>query len=217
MRKTFYLFVILAIIASLPTAFGQKTKKNKSPKKSKHDYIITITTKFGDIELMLFDETPVHKANFIKLVKEGYYDSCTFHRVLENFMLQGGDPYSKPGATGRIGTGGPGYVLDAEFNTKFKHDKGMLAAARQPDVVNKNRKSSGSQFYIVQNSTGAHHLDGVYTIFGRVIKGMEVLDKIAEQKVNRRGEPAEPIYMKVTYTRLKKKQITKLYGITYTK
>ena len=180
MKNTFYFAIVLAIFINIPVAFVQKSNKKKSSKKSKHDYIITISTKYGDMEFILFDETPEHKANFIKLIKEGYYDSCTFHRVLANFMIQGGDPNSKPGGTGRIGTGGPGYTLEAEFNTKFKHDKGMLAAARQPDVVNKDRRSSGSQFYIVQNSTGAHHLDGTYTIFGRVIRGMDVLDKIAE-------------------------------------
>ena len=193
------------------------TKNNQITlgKGSKHDYIITITTQFGDIEAILFDETPKHKMNFIKLAQEGYYDSTTFHRVLENFMVQGGDPYSKPGGKGMVGTGGPGYTIDAEFNTKFLHDKGMIAAARQPDRVNKERKSSGSQFYIVQNEKGAHHLDGNYTIFGKVIKGLDVVDKIAAQKVNSRGKPSNPIYMKVKSTKMKKKDITKMYGITY--
>ncbi|MGB0523039.1 MAG: peptidylprolyl isomerase [Flammeovirgaceae bacterium] len=206
---------LLFFCATITCAFGQKELNLK--KKSKFDYIFTISTQFGDIELILFDETPIHKENFFKLTKEGFYDSCTFHRVLDNFMIQGGDPNSKPNGNGRVGTGGPGYTLDAEFNTKFQHDKGMLAAARMPDRINKERKSSGSQFYIVQNEKGAHHLDGSYTIFGKVIKGIEVVDQIATQKVNAKGKPSEPIYMKVNYTRLKKKNITKMYGIEYPK
>lgn len=214
MRNTLFLLIFFFAATGV---FAQNKGEKKTKKKSKFDYIITISTQFGDIEAILFDETPTHKENFLKLTKEGFYDSCTFHRVLANFMIQGGDPNSKPDGKGRIGTGGPGYTIDAEINTKFKHDKGMIAAARQPDRVNKERKSSGSQFYIVQNEKGSHHLDGSYTIFGRVIKGIEIVDKIAEQKVNARGKPSSPIYMKINYTKLKKKNITKMYGIEYPK
>jgi peptidyl-prolyl cis-trans isomerase B (cyclophilin B) len=118
------------------------------------DYLVTIKTEYGDMHAILYDETPKHKDNFIKLAQEGFYDSTLFHRVMKEFMVQGGDPNSKgiaPGA--RLGNGGPGYNIPAEFNKKYYHEKGALAAARQPDQVNPERESSGSQFYIVQGQS----------------------------------------------------------------
>ena len=185
---------------------------SKTPKKS---YVATIYTQFGQIELLLFDKTPKHRDNFLKLVDEGFYDSTTFHRVLDNFMIQGGDPNSKPNANGEIGTGGPGYTIEAEIIEAFKHDKGMLAAARKGDKVNPERASSGSQFYIVQNETGAHHLDGTYSIFGQVLKGLDVVDQIASVEVDRKGKPKEDIRMRVTVEKLKRKKITEMYNYTF--
>ncbi|MCB9235784.1 MAG: peptidylprolyl isomerase [Bacteroidia bacterium] len=114
------------------------------------DANVKISTNFGDIYIKLYDETPLHKENFLKLAKSGFYNGTTFHRVINGFMIQGGDPYSAdPEKKNMAGTGGPGYTLDAEIHEGLYHKVGALAAARQADNVNPMRKSSGSQFYIV--------------------------------------------------------------------
>jgi peptidyl-prolyl cis-trans isomerase B (cyclophilin B) len=114
---------------------------------------VKISTSQGEMIVLLYDETPLHRDNFIKLVQEGYYNDLLFHRCIRNFMIQGGDPNSRGAAQGKqLGIGGPGYTVDAEFNSKYIHKKGALAAARQGDAVNPMKKSSGSQFYIVQGS-----------------------------------------------------------------
>ncbi len=116
--------------------------------------MVVISTKFGDMTVKLYDETPLHRDNFLKLVKDGTYDSTIFHRVIKAFMIQGGDPNSKGAAKEqRLGTGGPGYTVPAEINAKFIHKKGALCAARQGDRANPEKRSSGSQFYIVQGKT----------------------------------------------------------------
>ncbi len=111
-----------------------------------------ISTRYGKMVIRLYDETPQHRDNFRKLVAEGYYDGTTFHRVIEGFMIQGGDGNSKDDDPYNDGTGGPGYTVEAEFRPELIHKKGALAAARQPDQVNPERRSSGSQFYIVQGT-----------------------------------------------------------------
>ena len=111
---------------------------------------VKIETMLGDIVVRLYDETPIHRDNFVKLAKEGYYDGTLFHRVIKNFMIQGGDPDSKGAAAGKmLGVGGPDYTLQAEIQDGLFHKRGALAAARQGDEVNPERRSSGSQFYIV--------------------------------------------------------------------
>src|SRR6478609_647435 len=120
---------------------------------SKKDYVVTVKTKYGDMVAILYDETPKHKENFIKLAKEHYFDSLLFHRVIQGFMIQGGDPDSKKAKPGQmLGRGGPGYTVDAEINPKFFHEKGALSAARLGDSQNPKKASSGSQFYIVQGT-----------------------------------------------------------------
>ena len=115
---------------------------------------VKIQTTLGDITVCLYDETPLHRDNFLKLVNEGYYDGTLFHRVIKNFMIQGGDPESKDAPAGKmLGTGGPGYNVPAEILPQFIHKRGALAAARQGDEVNPERQSSGSQFYIVWGQT----------------------------------------------------------------
>lgn len=204
------LFIVL-FLATSPFAVAQK--KAKLPK---HDDIVIINTRFGEIHLQLFDETPKHKQNMVKLANEKFYDSIAFHRVLDNFMIQGGDPNTKPGGDmAKAGNGGPGYNVEAEIVDKFKHDMGMLAAARLGDSMNPKRESSGSQFYIVENEDGAHHLDGTYSIFGKVLKGMDVVRKIAEQKVDKSGRPAETIRMAMKVLHQKRKKIKKTYGDVY--
>ncbi len=138
----------LLLLLFLPVMAIGQTKKEKK-KKVKPDVILT--TQFGEMGIVLYEETPEHRANFLKLAKEGFYDGTTFHRVIKDFMIQGGDPYSRESATkSQAGTGGPGYTLPAEIVPGKIHSKGMLSAARQGDQVNPDRRSSGSQFYIVQ-------------------------------------------------------------------
>lgn len=187
--------------------------------------LVEIETPFGNMLLRLFDETPQHQENFQKLAQEGFFDSLLFHRVIDEFMIQGGDPNSrnaKPGTS--LGAGGPGYTLPAEFVDTLIHLKGRLAAARQGDRVNPQKKSSGSQFYIVHGKTftdqelnriqaqnglryspdqreayktigGAPFLDGNYTVFGEVIEGLEVVDKIAKVQKGRGDRPRNDVWM----------------------
>jgi peptidyl-prolyl cis-trans isomerase B (cyclophilin B) len=261
-----------------------------------NDYVVTIKTSYGDMVAILYDETPKHKENFIKLASEHYYDSLLFHRIIQGFMIQGGDPNSKKASPGQpLGSGGPGYTIDAEINTRFYHEKGALSAARLGDNVNPTKASSGSQFYIVQGTKmneadlsvdpqkfnmamqtyfqnpankqvydslakiyqsgdmhayqkflsditpqveketgistkrnvdpakvkaystvgGAPHLDGEYTVFGKVIHGLEVIDKIASQPKDRSDRPTEDIRMTVTVEEMPRKEIEKRYGYTY--
>lgn len=123
-------------------------------KNAKKEEMVIISTKYGDMVVRLHDDTPLHKANFLKLAKEGFYDGLLFHRVIRSFMIQGGDPNSRDAEKGAaLGRGGPGYTIPAEFNPNYIHKKGALSAARQGDAVNPERESSGSQFYIVQGKT----------------------------------------------------------------
>ncbi len=192
--------------------------------------LVEISTELGAMVVLLYDETPAHRDNFKKLVKEGFYDSLLFHRVVPEFMIQGGDPDSRAARSGQLlGEGGAGYTLAAEIVPGLIHRKGALAAARQGEDVNPERHSSGSQFYIVlgrpyvgteldriaqrqagygvnvQYSTddrmdyerqgGAPHLDGAYTVFGQVMTGMEVLDKIATVECDQADRPLKDVRM----------------------
>lgn len=148
---------LFAALLLLVMACGEGSKTESSEEVSKpadlsgNDYLVTIKTDLGEMKAILYDKTPKHKENFIKLAKEGFYDSLLFHRVIRGFMVQGGDPDSKGASkNARLGTGGPGYTIPAEINDQFFHKKGALSAARQGDAVNPERASSGSQFYLVQ-------------------------------------------------------------------
>ena len=194
---------------------------------------VRIETTLGTMVVELYDETPEHRDNFLKLAEEGFYDGLLWHRVIKGFMAQGGDPKSKGAESGmRLGNGGPGYTVPAEIDPQFVHVKGALAAARQGDQVNPARRSSGSQFYIVQGravssqmlqgvvrniaqATGAPfsytpdqiaayeelggtpHLDMQYTVFGRVIEGLDVLDAICAAQVAGSNRPLEDISMRM--------------------
>lgn len=194
-----------------------------SPEKS----LVEIQTPYGNLIVELYDDTPQHKQNFLELTRKGFYDSLLFHRVIDGFMIQGGDPESRGASSNaRLGAGGPGYQIPSEMQANHKHIKGALAAARQGDAVNPERKSSGSQFYIVhggevtrdQLSTysqrnridyqedeieeylkhgGTPFLDGQYTVFGRVIKGFDIIDKIAQTPTGPGDRPVEDVTMKV--------------------
>lgn len=265
----------------------------------KKDYVVTIKTDMGDMVAILYDETPKHKANFIKLAQDHFYDSLLFHRVIDGFMIQGGDPDSKNVEPGqRLGNGGPGYTVDAEFNPKLFHKKGALSAARLGDQMNPTKASSGSQFYIVHGTVipkdamdqltldqaklntglqqllqkeenkplydslsqlyytgdmqayqarlnslvprieretgvkirkdisqekidayttvgGAPHLDDGYTVFGQVVKGLDVIDKIAKVERDGADRPLENVRFTVTVEEMSKDKITKEYGYEY--
>jgi peptidyl-prolyl cis-trans isomerase B (cyclophilin B) len=253
------------------------------------DYLITISTRHGEIKAVLFDDTPKHKNNFISLAEDGRFDSTQFHRVIKNFMVQGGDVFGKEGLPAEQWP-----TIPAEILQKYIHRKGMIAAARQSDNVNPTRASNGSQFYIVQGRTyeelelttdftalqkavlqyvqlesqrplkdeynrlyseqkfdsltnlilskrdeiaqalkltltkiytpeqieayatigGSPHLDQEYTVFGEVISGMDVVEKIAAEPTTREV-PNDPVLMQVKVEKISKKKITKEYGYSY--
>jgi len=168
-----------------------KTTDTKDTKDSKESNIVILKTSMGDIEIELFEKyAPQHVANFKKLVKNGFYNGTTFHRVIPGFMIQGGDPNSKDADKSNDGIGGPGYTIPAEI--KAKHEKGSVAAARLGDQGNPKKESSGSQFYIVTGE--ASHLDGQYTVFGKVTtKGLDIALKIEKVKRDARDNPEEKV------------------------
>lgn len=139
------------LIIGLITACGSSESSKNEAALEGNDFLVTIKTDIGEMKAILYDETPLHKENFLKLVNEGFYDSLLFHRVMQGFMIQGGDPNSRNAEAGaRLGSGSPGYTIPAEFLPQFFHHKGALSAARSPDQVNPEKASSGSQFFIVQ-------------------------------------------------------------------
>jgi peptidylprolyl isomerase len=269
MKKILLIFALLTVKAAI-------AQNKKEP-------IVEITTNFGKIKVKLYNETPLHRDNFLKLISKGFYDSLLFHRVINNFMIQGGDPESKRAAKGKaLGNGDAGYTIPAEFNQKLYHKKGALAAARLGDEQNPQKNSSGCQFYIVKGNTyaekdivametrinmqakqqfvssyitkpenemlknkildfqknnqadslkalearvmpmidaefnkmpgfkytpeqvktyttlgGTPHLDGGYTVFGEVIEGLDIVDKIAQVEKDSSDRPNDDIIMKV--------------------
>lgn len=277
MRKVF----VILMICSMSLLFACSTKK---------DYLVTIETKHGNIYVILYDETPVHKKNFLELAREGRFDSTAFHRIIKDFMVQGGDVFSKEGIPAD-----EWYTLPAELNKGYIHEKGSIAAARQGDSINPEKRSSGCQFYIIQGRVfdrvelttdmtkllgsfqeflqlernkslreqyealytegdfnginqlalgykeelesffnvnltkklskdqldayttigGTPHLDGEYTVFGRVLQGMEVVDKIAEEETSHQDVPITPIFMTVSVEKLPKDKIAETYGYEY--
>lgn len=206
---------------------------SNSSEEGEDSAIVEIRTEYGTMKVYLYDETPKHRDNFLKLAEKGFFDSTSFHRVIEGFMIQGGDPYTKQkDPEGKIGNGGPGYRIDSEIRDGLFHKKGALGAARKGDRQNPERRSNGSQFYIVQGKRfsredlgkmeerrskgdknfsfsqdqiqayteqgGAPHLDGKYTVFGEVIEGMEVIDKIAAVDTDpKKNRPKEAVRMNV--------------------
>lgn len=215
---SFFLFFSLAIFA--------QNADNKNIAGEKKSYAI-IETAYGNMKVLLYEDTPLHRENFIKLAKSGFYDGLLFHRVINGFMIQGGDPDSRDAQPGvMLGNGGPGYTIPAEFRPARFHKKGALAAARQGDAVNPQKESSGSQFYIVQgkvyneaimqkiaaqmNKTfseeqikaygtigGSPWLDNDYTVFGEVIEGLEVIDKIAAVQCGGADRPLNDVKMTI--------------------
>jgi cyclophilin family peptidyl-prolyl cis-trans isomerase len=209
----------------LLTALSSIAQKEIRLKKKDLKRDVELVTSMGSIVVRLSDSTPLHRDNFLKLVKQDYYDSVLFHRVINQFMIQAGDPDSKHAAAGvPLGEGGPPYTVPAEIRTSLFHKKGALAAARQSDDVNPQKASSGSQFYIVQGRTfsdgrmdtlettrlngrkipaewrqvyktvgGTPHLDQTYTIFGEVVIGLDVVDKIAVVATSKGDDRDRPL------------------------
>jgi len=186
---------LCAILSLFMVSCTAQTSKNKPVKPIKDPMQeVLIETSMGNITIALYNETPLHRDNFIKLVNENFYDGVLFHRIIQNFMIQAGDPDSKEAQPGqRLGMGGPGYTIPAEIIPTLYHKRGAVAAARLGDQMNPKRESSGSQFYIVDGPNGAPHLNGQYTIFGEVLKGFEVVDMIAAQEKDRSDRPLEDI------------------------
>ena len=273
--------VVVLMICSMSLLSSCSTQK---------DYLVTIETKHGSIYVILYDETPIHKENFLDLARDGRFDSTVFHRVIKDFMVQGGDVFSKEGIPAD-----EWYTLPAELNKEYIHERGSIAAARQGDSINPGKRSSGSQFYIIQGRVfdrtelttdmaklqesfqkflqlernkslrdqyealymkgdfdginqlalgykdelesffnvnltkklskdqlnayttvgGTPHLDGEYTVFGKVLQGMEVVDKIANEETSHQDVPITPVFMTVTVEKLSKGKIAQTYGYEY--
>lgn len=268
--------ILVTLVTVLAFSCKQKVQETDTTVAKPVEPIVLIETDLGNIKVKLYNETPIHRDNFLKLVTEGFYDSIVFHRVINSFMIQGGDPDTKKGIEQDkiYGSSDAGYKLPAEFNTKLFHKKGALAAARQGDKENPEKMSSGSQFYIVQGKVfsqpeldtlaarknrnlkiatlnklvmdkaeklmdkginpdfttlpaslkdtfdlvmskivpysyapekvdfyssvgGTPHLDGDYTVFGEVIEGLDVVDKIAAVKTSKYDMPIESIRMRM--------------------
>ena len=227
--KNIKFFIILLSITALSSCSSQKKIESEQKETAKSATTetknnkmtqILIKTSMGDITIALYNETPLHRDNFIKLVKESYYDGVLFHRIIKGFMIQTGDPDSKTAKPGqRLGMGGPAERIPAEFVPTLVHKRGAVAAARDNNPA---KASSGSQFYIVDGDIfpqdkldmiaartgktfspeqvqayttigGAPFLDGDYTVFGEVVSGMEVVDKIAAQAKDGNDRPLEDI------------------------
>lgn len=200
--------------------------------KAQEERLVEISTSMGKMVIKLYNETPKHRDNFIQLAEQEFFDGQLFHRVINNFMIQGGDPNSKNASKSEmLGMGGPGYTVPAELMPGLYHKKGALAAARKGDAVNPGKESSGSQFYIVQGqvysreqlqafvSGGRHkpftekeitdyttiggtpHLDDSYTVFGEVIEGLDLIDKLAAIPVDSYNRPLEDIVFSVRIIR----------------
>ncbi len=216
-----YLLLLSSLLLGATMLIAQPAVKIKK-KDRKRD--VLLETSYGDIVLRLSDSTPLHRDNFIGLVKTGYYDSVLFHRVIKRFMIQGGDPDSRRAEAGKpLGEGGPNYTIPAEFRPGLFHKRGVLAAAREGDDVNPAKASSGSQFYIVQGRTftdggldsletmrlkrkipaeqrevyktigGTPHLDMSYTVFGEVVSGLDVVEKISLAETSKGIDRDRPI------------------------
>ena len=210
---------------SIATAQAQNSASNPPAQAtgSGKSSVVEFQTDTGKIRVRLYNETPKHRDNMLKLVKDGFYDGVLFHRVIKDFMIQGGDPQSKNAPAGQmLGSGDVGYTVPAEFNPALFHKKGALSAARQGDQVNPEKRSSGCQFYLVQGRKwsdgelnsfeaqrgskftpeqreayktlgGTPHLDGGYTVYGEVIQGLEIIDMIATVKTAPGDRPIEDV------------------------
>ena len=217
MKKYLYLALALALLAGCKSR-GNKTQEQgadslqveaiapldtlaaiQAAKALPEEPVFDIVTSMGTIRVKLYKDTPLHRDNFAKLALSGFYDNVLFHRVIDGFMIQGGDPFTRDTTfVDRYGEGGPGYTIAAEMrdeegNALHRHKKGALAAARLGDMANPFKASSGSQFYLVQNPDNCVHLDGEYTVFGETVAGLNVIDKIAAVRTDRLDRPVQDV------------------------
>jgi cyclophilin family peptidyl-prolyl cis-trans isomerase len=202
MKTNFLLFITMIFVLISCSSDETPPVIDQVDENAGKEEIIEIKTLHGRMLMWLYEGTPLHKDNFIKLTKEGFYDSTEFHRIVKNFVIQGGDPNSKDDNRADDGQGGPGYTIEQEIDSsKFKHVYGAVGAARNSDKVNPTRASSGSQFYIVTDQNGEHGLDGAYTVFGLIISGMDVAKSLQNEKVNSRSLPItrQPMYLDIVY------------------
>jgi len=221
MKKYLKILIVFGMILVI-FPICQTMAQEKTPER-----LIKIETSMGDMIVKLYNETPLHRDNMIKLIQENFFDNQLFHRVIKDFMVQGGDPQSVGAAKGeRLGNGGPGYTIPAEFNPELIHKKGALAAARQGDAANPQKASSGSQFYLVVGRVltqqqinsfaqsgapftkesveayttmgGTPHLDGSYTVFGEIVVGLEILDRISVTQTDAYDRPIEDVIYSIS-------------------
>lgn len=207
-RNLFISILMIAAASAVLSCNSTRSKKNnaeaelddstklaiKMEKLRMEEPEFEIITSHGTMKVKLYSKTPKHRDNFTKLVSENYYDSIRFHRVINGFMIQTGDPFSRDTALiNKWGTGGPEYTIPAEFIPEYFHKKGALAAARKGDIANPKKASSGSQFYIVHDERVCRQLDGDYTVFGEVTEGLEVIDAIANVATDRYDRPYEDV------------------------
>ena len=191
---------VLAMVSCGPRA-GKNAQEENTENAMENTMIqepeFDIVTTHGTMRVKLYSKTPKHRDNFVKLVKENYYDGVRFHRVIEGFMIQTGDPFSRDTTLiNKWGQGGPDYTIPAEFVSEYWHKKGALAAARKGDMANPTKASSGSQFYIVHDENACLHLDGQYSIFGEVVDGLSIIDKIAIVPTDMYDRPYEDVIIK---------------------
>ena len=189
------------LILLLVTFFSCGNSSDQNQEYSINYDLAKIATPEGEIIILLSDETPRHKASFTKLVKENYFDDYTFNRVINNFVAQGGCPDTPEGFSDSP------YLLEPEFSTKMRHIYGSVGAGRDD---NPQMLSAGCQFYIVQNKDGLHRLDDKYTVFGQVVKGMDVVDKMANVATDSLDQPLEPITLNIEIIRLDSLEISRL-------
>ncbi|MCD4729594.1 MAG: peptidylprolyl isomerase [Bacteroidales bacterium] len=179
------IFIVLTI---LMVSCDKKENEEETPPEPTKYEVVKVNTDFGDFMIWLYDTTHLHKENFLTLTEQGFYDNLIYHRVIFDFVIQGGDPDG-------TGSGGPGYNIPAEIVDGLNHGYGAVGAARLPIDVNPERESNGSQYYIVCNPNGEPDLDGGYTVFGIVFSGMESVFEISEVAVDTNNRPIDDVYM----------------------
>lgn len=208
--------IIVALAALLLLSRCKETDTIVSPDPLPIDTleeVIRIRTVQGDMLMWLHRETPLHRANFLQLASQGFYNQTTFHRCVPNFVIQGGDPNSKDADSTNDGTGGPAYTIAAEIDSaKFKHIVGAVGAARLSNNVNPTRASNGSQFYIVLPQNGTPFLDGEYTVFGQIFSGMPVAQTIVSQPKNAANRPFTNQVMQVEVVSISRADLRNQYN-----
>ncbi|MEA3316837.1 MAG: peptidylprolyl isomerase [Bacteroidota bacterium] len=201
--------LILVIIVFSFKLYSQETEKINND-----DYLITINTSYGKIKILLFDDCPKHKANFLKLAQAGVYNHIIFHRVINNFMIQSGK-YTTRNKPINYSPKIIQSTIASEVSPKHLHVRGAVGAARKGVEQNPQKRSSGTQFYIIQNCNGAHHLDGEYTVFGQVVSGMQVVDKIAKLPTTKKDRLIKELRLTVDVAKISKSDIEKFYFLGF--